>query len=140
MHHLGMTRSAHRADPILHTTDTFVRAPAPGMQRATAIVHVAPAAGARFTQYTAEFEAGGSLGPAEMQRFVYVVEGELKAEGTVLAAGDYAYFPPGSAVALSASGAARAAVIEKPYIALEGAVMPKFFTGRESLVAGQPLM
>jgi (S)-ureidoglycine aminohydrolase len=140
MNHLGNTRSAHRADHILHTPDTFVRAPLPGMQRATAIVHVAPAAGARFTQYTAEFEAGGSLGPAEMQRFVYVIEGELAAQGTVLAAGDYAYFPPPGGLALSASGTARAAVIEKPYIALEGAATPKFFTGRESLVAGQPLM
>ncbi len=55
MHHLGNTRSAHRADHILQTPDTFVRAPVPGMQRATAIVHVAAAAGARFTQYTAEF-------------------------------------------------------------------------------------
>jgi (S)-ureidoglycine aminohydrolase len=140
MHHLGNTRSAHRADHILHTPDTFVRAPLPGMQRATAIVHVAPAAGARFTQYTAEFEAGGSLGPADMQRFVYVLEGKLEAQGTVLAAGDYAYFPPRAGLALSASSAARAAVIEKPYIALDGAAMPKFFTGRESLVAGQPLM
>src|SRR5712691_8425991 len=94
MHHLGNTRGAHRADHILHTPDTFVRAPAPRMQRATAIVHVAPAAGARFTQYTAEFEPGGSLGPSETQRFVYVLEGKLEAQETVLAAGDYAYFPP----------------------------------------------
>src|SRR5260221_613948 len=140
MHHLGNTRSAHRADHILQTPDTFVRAPVPGMQRATAIVHVAAAAGAGFTQYTAGFESGGSVGPSEMQRFVYVIEGELEAQGIVLAAGDYAYFPPGGGLALSASGAARAAVIEKPYIALEGAANPKFFTGRESLVAGQPLM
>ena len=34
------------------------------MDGATAIVHAAPALGAAFTQYTAEFEPGGSLGPA----------------------------------------------------------------------------
>src|SRR5947208_7303482 len=103
MQYLGNTCSAHRADHILHTPDTFVRAPLPGMQKATAIVHVAPALGARFTQYTAEFEAGGSLGSSAGQRFVYVLDGELQAQGTVLAAGDFAYFPPGGGVSISAA-------------------------------------
>ena len=59
---LGITRSAHRGDHLLQTPDTFVRAPLPGMRKATAVVHIAPASGARFTEYTAEFEAGGVLG------------------------------------------------------------------------------
>jgi (S)-ureidoglycine aminohydrolase len=46
MHRLGHTRSAHKADHLLHTTDTFVRAPLPGMRNAVAIVHIAPAGGA----------------------------------------------------------------------------------------------
>src|SRR5882724_6827337 len=108
MHQLGMTRSAHRADHILHTPDTFVRAPLPGMQRATAIVHVAPASGARFTQYTAELEAGGSLGPTTLQRFVYVLDGELEAGGGALVAGDFVYLPPDSGLAISAKSSARA--------------------------------
>ena len=61
MERLGHTRSAHRRDHLLQTPDTFVRAPLPGMRNATAIVHISPAGGARFTQYTAEFEAGGPL-------------------------------------------------------------------------------
>src|SRR5580704_4433386 len=81
MQNLGHTRSARRADHILLTPDTFVRAPLPGMSNATAIVHVAPAAGARFTQYTTEFEAGGSLGATPAQRFVYVIEGSLDTGG-----------------------------------------------------------
>jgi (S)-ureidoglycine aminohydrolase len=140
MQHLGSTRSTRRADHILQTPDTFVRAPLPGMRNATAIVHVSPAAGARFTQYTAEFAAGGSLAPASSQRFVYVIEGELQARSSVLTAGDYAYLPPDSGDALWANSSARAAVIEKPYQALEGAGAPEFFTGRESSIAGQPLM
>src|SRR5258708_3756887 len=32
------------------------------MKACTAIVHVGPAIGAKFTQYTAEFESGGELG------------------------------------------------------------------------------
>jgi (S)-ureidoglycine aminohydrolase len=140
MHHLGITRSAHRADHILQTPDTFVRAPLPGMQKATAIVHVAPAAGARFTQYTAEFEVGGSLGPVAAQRFIYLLDGELEAHGAVLSPGDFAYFPEGAGAAITARSIARAAVIEKPYMTAEGAAKPAFVTGRESLIAGQPLI
>jgi len=77
MQRLGYTRSSRQQDHLLLTPDTFIRAPLPGMQRATAVVHVSPAMGAGFTQYTAEFEAGGLLAPAEAQRFVYVIEGEL---------------------------------------------------------------
>ena len=90
MQHLGHTRSAHRANHILQTPDTFVRAPLPGMQKAAAIIHVAPAAGAQFTQYTAEFEAGGSLAPVPFQRFVYVLDGKLEVRGSTLSPGDYA--------------------------------------------------
>ena len=61
MHQFGHTRGARHPDHLLQTPDTFVRAPLPGMQKATAIIHVAPAAGARFTEYTVEFESGGRL-------------------------------------------------------------------------------
>ena len=63
MQNLGYTRSSYQRDHLLLTPDTFVRAPLPGMVKCTAIVHAAPAIGARFTQYTAEFEVGGRLGP-----------------------------------------------------------------------------
>jgi (S)-ureidoglycine aminohydrolase len=140
MHQLGQTRSAHRADHLLQTPDTFVRAPLPGMQKATAIVHISPAMGARFLQYTAEFEAGGTLAPASVQRFVYVLDGELKVDGVVLARGDYAYFPAEHAAAVSAKSAARAAIIEKPYLPLPGISAPACFTGRETDVAATPLL
>src|SRR5437879_5866648 len=107
MHNLGLTRSAHCADHLLQTPDTFVRAPLPGMRNATAIVHVAPAGGARFTQYTAEFEAAGFLPPSESQRFAYVLEGEVGAGSSTLGKGAYIYCPPGSDVALMAPGSAR---------------------------------
>ena len=137
MQRLGFTRSAHQADHLLLTPDTFVRAPRPGMRNATAIVHVAPAAGAKFTQYTAEFEPGGLLGPAESERFVYVLEGEIDVEGRKVGPGGYAYFPPGCDAAVRGAAAARAAVIEKPY---DGDAPPAMFVGEESAVASKPLM
>jgi (S)-ureidoglycine aminohydrolase len=138
MQNLGQTRSAHRADHLLLTPDTFVRAPLPGMVNATAIVHVSPAAGARFTQYTAEFEAGGSLGPTTAQRFVYVIEGTLDAGGD-LGPDHFAYVPAGMPLAVRAKTRARAAVIEKPFQPLAGVAAPEMFKGSEQANASNPL-
>src|SRR5829696_1248197 len=93
MHRLGHTRSAHKSDHLLQTPDTFVRARLPGMRKATAIVHVAPAGGALFMQYTAEFEGGGELAPSPVQRFIYVLEGSLDVDGQQLASGGFVYLP-----------------------------------------------
>ena len=116
MHQLGETRSASARNHALFTPDTFVRAPLPGMSRVTAIAHASPALGAAFTQYTAEFEAGGNLGPASTQRFVYVLEGELVVtlgrKRHMLRPGGFAYLPHGSEP-VGSSTAARAAIIEK---------------------------
>jgi len=139
MQKLGFTRSAWRPDHLLHTPDTFVRAPRPGMTKATAVVHVAPAAGARFTQYTAEFEPGGALGPAEGQRFLYIVEGVLRVDGRDLGAGSYFYAPEGCDVQVTAASAARASVIEKPYAPRAGLHPPAWITADERDVPAKPL-
>jgi (S)-ureidoglycine aminohydrolase len=60
VHHLGSTRSSLKADHLLQTPDTFVRSPLPGAEGVEFIIHAAPQLGARFTQMTAEFVAGGS--------------------------------------------------------------------------------
>ena len=80
MHNLGRTRSSQQPNHLLLTPDTFVRTTLPGMKACSAIVHVSPALGAMFTQYTAEFEGGGELGPALAQRFIFVIEGSVKVE------------------------------------------------------------
>jgi (S)-ureidoglycine aminohydrolase len=121
----------------LLTPDTFVRAPLPGMVNATAIVHVSPAAGAKFTQYTAEFEAGGSLGPTEAQRFIYVIEGNLDAGGHV-GPGQFIYVPAGMALPVQAESRTRAAVIEKPFQPQAGTAAPEVFKGDENAIASNP--
>jgi (S)-ureidoglycine aminohydrolase len=87
-HGLGHTRSVLRRDHLLQTPDTFIRAPLPGMRKATAVVHAGPAVGAGFVEYTAEMEAGGELGPSVGQRFCYVIEGGVDG----LETGGYGYF------------------------------------------------
>lgn len=134
---LGATRSANRPDHLLQTPDTFVRAPLPGMRNATAVVHIAPPGRARFTQYTAEFEPGGSLGPTPLERFLYVLHGEISAgERGTLSPGGFVYLPPGDRTPVAANTVASAAVIEKVYEPLEGTPPPAAFSGAESLIAG----
>jgi (S)-ureidoglycine aminohydrolase len=135
MNNLGLTRSAHRTDHLLQTPDTFVRAPLPGMRNATAIVHISCAGGAGFTQYTAELDAGGEIATAIDQRFVYVMDGEVRIDGQRLSAGDYAYVPAGAAATVSAVTSARAAVFEKPYQPLAGTKPPSAFHGSEHRLA-----
>ena len=63
MHHLGSTRSSLKPDHLLQTPDTFIRSPLPGADGVEFIIHAAPQLGARFTQMTAEFVAGGDARP-----------------------------------------------------------------------------
>lgn len=125
---------------MLLTPDTFVRAPLPGMDRATAIIHVSSAVGAGFMQYTAEFEPGGALQPALEQRFVYVLEGELNAVGRALGPDEYVYFPAGLDARVCAHGKARAVVIEKPYRPHGELKAPEKLVGSESAIMPRPLM
>ena len=128
MNPLSQTRSDRQPTHLLQTPDTFVRTPMPGITGGTAIVHASPELGAGFLQYTVELEPGGTLAPAEYQRFLYVLEGT----GTLtiyndpfnretlsahdLRPGSYAYLPRRDAPVLSATTFLRVAVIEKRYV------------------------
>ncbi|HXY50134.1 MAG TPA: (S)-ureidoglycine aminohydrolase [Terriglobales bacterium] len=143
MHRLGQTRSFHHRNHVLLTPDTFVRTPLPGMQACTAIVHVAPALGARFTEYTAEFEAGGELGTTSAQRFLYVMDGtittECEGKASELGARGYAYFPQGTPHRVTASRVSRAVVVEKPYHGLKGVETPPAFVSNEDDIPSHAL-
>ncbi|MGA2752363.1 MAG: (S)-ureidoglycine aminohydrolase [Terracidiphilus sp.] len=144
MHHLGSTRSSRKPDHLLQTPDTFVRSPLPGADGVEFIVHAGPQLGARFTQMTVEFVAGGALPPASTQRFLYVLDGkvELKASGEkhILKPGGFAYLPQGMPHTVRATGIARAALIEKPYEPQAGAAAPRLIFGDEAAVRATALM
>jgi (S)-ureidoglycine aminohydrolase len=75
-----------------------------------------------------------------LQRFLYVLDGELTVGEIVLSAGGYAYLPPGSA-GVSTTSNGRAAVIEKPYVPMDGVAQPSvILKGLESNLVPQPLM
>jgi (S)-ureidoglycine aminohydrolase len=143
VHNLGHTRSSLHPNHLVLTPDTFVRTALPGMKDGMAIVHVAPALGARFTQYTAELEPGGELGPAPAQRFCFVMDGAVDVEADQkvhnLGAHGYVYVGEGLPHRIKALEKSRIAVIEKPYEAVNGAQRPQFLLSNEDKVASHPL-
>src|SRR5271163_3472155 len=143
MHKLGQTRSTNQRDHLLHTPDTFVRAALPGMELATAVVHISPAGGAAFTQYTAELEPGGQLGPTSNQRFIYTLDGAADlatdTKFQTLTAGSFAYITEDVAHTLTAQQTTRLAVIEKPYDTLESDSAPETLVGHEEKILSVPL-
>lgn len=144
MHHLGLTRSSLKSDHLLQTPDTFVRIPLPGASGVDCIVHAGPQLGANFSQITAEFATGGTLGPAPGQRFIYVLAGELALtigdKKHLLGPAGFAYLPVGTAHTVTAMTSARAAVIEKHYEPLPNHAVPSVVVGHESSVSEVPLM
>lgn len=143
MHNLGQTRSSHQSNHLLLTPDTFVRTSLPGMKACSAVVHIGPALGARFTEYTAEFEAGGELGSTAVQRFIFVIEGGVKVEvgakSSELGARGYAYLPEGVPHRVVGAKMSRVAVVERPYQAVDSVEPPQFIVSSEDAVASHPL-
>ena len=143
MHNLGQTRSSHQPNHLLLTADTFVRTTLPGMKGCSAVVHVGPALGARFTQYTADFEAGGQLGDTTAQRFVFVVDGAVKLEvdgkSRELKTRGYAFVPEGLPHRVEAAENTRMVVIEKPYQRLPSIASSHLIISSEDAVSSRSL-
>ena len=143
MHNLGQTRSSHQHNHLLLTPDTFVRTTLPGMKNASAIIHIGPALGAAFTEYTAEFEAKGELGDTAAQRFLYVLEGNVTLEAQkkrhTLTTRGYAYLPQDLPHQITAKEKSRAVVVEKHYQPIEGVKPPSLIVSNEDDVTSEPL-
>lgn len=148
MHSLGHTRSANRRDHLLLTPDTFVRTSLPEIRGGAAIIHISPAAGAAFTQFTVELDADGTLGApssgSATQRLVYILNGTVVLTvgggAHTLAQGGYAYIPAGLHHMIAAQTAARMAVFEKIYKPAEEVAPPQLLVGTEATLASAPLL
>jgi len=145
LHHLGATRSSLKADHLLQTPDTFIRTPLPGAEGVDFIIHAGPRLGARFAMMTAEFQQGGHLpDPAPfLQRFVYVLEGELDVtvddSSTTLTASGFYFLPAGATHRVQARTPARAVVIEKPSQPSPETAAPSPCSGQEQDLPSEPL-
>jgi (S)-ureidoglycine aminohydrolase len=143
-HRLGSTRSSLKPNHLLQTPDTFIRTPLPGTVGVDFVVHAAPQLGARFTQMTAEFAVGGTLGSAPAQRFIYLIEGELEltacGKSHLVVPGGFAYLPHDAEHIVRALVPARAALIEKPYQPQAGTDAPEIVIGNEISIPAAALM
>lgn len=146
MIHPGHTRTRLARDHALIAPDSHVEAPLPRWQKSQGVILISPALGARFTQYLARMEKGGTAGPqmAGAERFFYVLEGEvhLEAEGEDfhLRPGGYAYLPPGLPHRLGALREARLCLFERQYCAIPRVDVPHLRVGRQEDVEGEPFL
>ena len=137
MHNLGQTRSSQQPNHLLLTADTFVRTPLPGMKSCTAIVHAGPAIGAKFAQYTAEFEAAANWVTQPAQRFVFVMEGAARSwklsgkQKRIGGRGAMLICPKERGTASLPRRTSRVIVIEKPYQALASVEPPRVIVSSE---------
>jgi (S)-ureidoglycine aminohydrolase len=133
MHHLGFTRTRVKRDHALLTPDSFIRAPFPGDQNCTRVVHINPAMGASFLMYTLEASANARVTTRleTDSSFIFVLEGQLnlliESKSHSLKFGDYAFIPSATAFTLESTQSARAVVFEKPYFRIDRFEQPDFF-------------
>ena len=137
----GETRSVVRREYLLHTPDAWVRTPLADVSGGVVVMHCSPELGAGFLQYTLELEASGRLAACtaeEVQRFVWVLEGEVEVEDGAgarrLGVGQYGYLPAGFPGGIAAGSPAKLSVIEKRYVPLAGVVAPAALFGVEAEV------
>ena len=82
----GTTRSRCRRSHALIAPDSFVTSDLPGWERSQGVILIAPRIGARFSQYLAMMEPEGAAGqpPPGVERVLYVLEGQVSADGAGL--------------------------------------------------------
>ena len=143
----GFTRSSMRSNHALITPDTHVSSPLMGWNNATAVVHISPAIGARFTQFTASLDPGGSsdLPSPGVERFIYVQQGQVELEldsasPTAVRAGGYAWLPCDTPHEIRARDSAKLVVFEKEYQSLAEAPSPNAVIGDEKDARAEPFM
>src|SRR5262245_31296431 len=147
MNVFGSTRSCVRSNHAVIAPDSFVRSALPGWDNTEVVVLISSELGARFTQYLALMASGASAGPppANNERVIYVLEGGVSLQAgrepeRSLAAGGFAFVPPGADVRLRARAASRLNVFEKKYAPIGGVAPPRFLVGREQDIDGAPFL
>ena len=131
-----------RRNHALIAPDSHVLATLPDWEATRGVTQISPAMGAGFVQYVAHVEAGSSSAGAApgVERFIFVIEGELQVEGRELRAGGYAYFPPGPGHRISAGGAGKVLVIEKVFEPPGKGPLPELVLGDEVGVSSTAFM
>ena len=146
MQHFGFTRTSVQRDHALLTPDSFIRAPFPGDQNGTRVVHINPAMGAGFTMLTLEAQPQARFAPAldGCSSLILVLEGEFslfigKKKHTLKTA-DYAFLPLTANYNLECKKGGKAVVFEKPYNAIAGTELPEVLIGSSGKLSKSAVM
>jgi (S)-ureidoglycine aminohydrolase len=143
----GTTRSRCGRSHALIAPDSFVTSELPGWEQSQGVILIAPRMGARFAQYFATMDAGGTAGqpPPDVERLVYVLEGQLAitisgSSERLLGPGGFVYCAPNADVELRANSPSRLNVFEKQYANRRGVRPPDSLCGDIRDVQGEPFM
>jgi (S)-ureidoglycine aminohydrolase len=156
----GDTRSRLSREYALITPDTHVDSPLVGWKNATAVIHISPEMGARFTQYSVSLEAGATsaMPGKSVQRFVYVQAGEcslslktgtshagpgepsLLTQEFELTTGAYAFIPASMEHQIRCQESAKLVVFEKTFQPSHDLKSPDPVIGHAKDVASEPFM
>ncbi len=144
----GHTRSHMARNYALITPDTHVESPLLGWEKATAVVHISPHLGARFLQFTAHLEAGGSgIRPQPgVERFLYVLSGNIcittadaaNSRQNELDEGGYAFLPVDHPHTIASRHGAKLLVFEKRAVLEGGLRHPEPLIGHAKDIMGEP--
>ena len=146
MDFFGQTRSRVTTDHALITPDTHVESPLSGWEETRGIIHISPAIGAQFLQYTVRMEPGGKSGMpgAGVERMIYVDQGEAQVtiDNVVskLDRGGFAFLPADQEHTITAVLESTLIVFEKQYCPASEVAAPTPVIGNSVNVIGEPFM
>ena len=132
----GTTRSRLRRSHALIAPDSFVTSDLPGWERSQGIILISPRMGARFSQYLALMEPGGSAGQPPPRRRASALRARRGGRSRCcqgshvrsLGPGGFAYCPPDTHVEVRATATSSINVFEKRYV-----IRPRFLDARPAL-------
>ena len=141
----SQTRSHLGASYAVLAPESHVPAAVAGWAHTQVTILIAPRMSARFAEYLVGMQPGATsaLPPAGVERFIYVLKGELAAHvdgvTSALAPGGYAFFPADTAHQITAASEARAVIIEKTYSPVAHGALPHTVIGHERDVPPKPI-
>ena len=141
----SQTRSHLGTNYAVLAPESHVPAAIAGWVNTLVTILIAPRMGAKFAEYLAGMQPGATsaLPPAGVERFIYVLTGDLAVHvdgaTSALTAGGYAFFPAGAAHQLTAACEVRAVIIEKPYAPVAHGALPHTVIGHERDVLPKPI-
>ena len=150
----GDTRSRLSNKYALITPDTHVISPLAGWKNASAVIHISPEMGSRFTQYTVFLETDAQSGlPGEsVQRFLFVQQGECSlsldsgsephslTQEFEFTPGAFAFVPAGMAHQIRCKNTAKLVVFEKRFQERSDLEPPGPIIGHANDVESEPFM